>query len=266
MDYTQYIALFNDGDDEAFVNSAFVEDCVVHAGERELRGRGAVLAYLSSIHDGVRAVMRPQRIVEHGDDVLAEVDVDFHASTSRPDFPFGAMGPGDLTTVKCLASYGKREGGFAEVKIANWPPEHGVTKLPRLGAHVSQVAAFYAYVAAFSAGDTQRFPGFYTEDIVLDLGSLPPMQGKAVIAGFYDKMKQALREQVTIHNLLVNDTAIAAETTARFTAVADAPEFDVVPMRKGDVVELPGLIYYTLRDGLISHINVLRRVDPVKLA
>ena len=95
----------------------------------------------------------------------------------------------------------------------------------------------------------------------------PPLHGREAIASFYNQMFQLFREDLTIHDLLVNETAtaVAVVTTARFTALADAPEFEVMPMREGEMIELPGLIYYTLRDGLISHVRVFPRGEPVKL-
>lgn len=265
MQYVDYVSLFNAGDDIAFAETTFVDDCIVFVDGRELRGREALLSELSLLHDGMRAVMRPQRVLEMGEDVFAEIDMDFHATAARPDFIFGPVRPGDLITVKMLSAYRKRDGRFAEMKVAHWPSELGVTKLPRLGPHASQLAAFEAYAAAFSAGDTAGFTQFYTDDIVLDLGpQMPPLRGKAEIAAFYGKMYETIRESLTIHNLLVNENSIMIEHTARFTAMADAPEFDVMPMRKGDIVDLPGLVYYTLRGGLMSHVGVYPRGAPVK--
>src|SRR5262245_62781156 len=183
MDFADYIALFNKGDDRTLVEAAYTDDFVMSMGTQEVRGRRAWLELLLWAHDGVREVVRPQRVIEQGDDVIAELDIDFHASKVRPDFTFGAMKPGDVITVKFLAWYRKRDGRFAELKLAGWPAEQGVTKLPRLGPHISQIAAFHAYAAAFSAGDIERFTSFYTEDVVMEPGAgLPPLRGKAAIA------------------------------------------------------------------------------------
>ncbi len=52
-----------------------------------------------------------------------------------------------------------------------WPPERGVSKLPRLGSHPSQLAAYRSYAAAFSAAEHERYAAFYTDDVRLELGS-----------------------------------------------------------------------------------------------
>jgi hypothetical protein len=57
-----------------------------------------------------------------------------------------------------------------------WPPGKGVTTLPPLGPHPSQLAAYGAYTAAFSNGDPARYTRFYTDDVELLLGSVPPMR------------------------------------------------------------------------------------------
>lgn len=264
LSYADYVALFNSGDDAAFIAAAFTEDCVVTTQDSEVRGHAALADFLRPFHDGVRAIMRPQSVIERDDELMTEVDIDFHGMESRPDFPFQAIGPGDLVTVKFFARYRRRDGRFAEVKIAHWAPGYGVSVLPRLGPHESQMAAFRAYSAAFSAADTEGFGQFYTDDIVLELGAVPPLRGKAEIAEFYQAMYGSVLESVTIRNLLVNENAIAADMFVHFTAVADAPHFPLAALKTGDTIDIPeALIFYELRDGLMSRVTILNRGDVV---
>lgn len=263
MNYDDYIALFNTGDDAALVETYFADDLVFSGGSREYHGKQALLDFLAWAHDGVREVIREQKVLQQGDTIFAEIDMDFHASKERTDFPFGHLHPGDLVTVKFFVTYTLRDGKVIQLKSMTWPPEKGVTKLPRLGGHPSQKAAFGAYTSAFSNADFERFPTFYTEDVVFELGSVPRIEGRQGIIDFYKPMFAKVRENLTPHMILCDDKAIALDATSRFTAIEDAPDFVVGALKKGDYIEVRVFVHYELRDGLISHIKVARAGDPV---
>ena len=232
-------------------------------------GKQGMIEFLDWAHDGVREVLRPQSVIAEGDVLFAEVDMDFHASKPRPDFPFGAMQPGDMLTVKFFALYRTdQDGKIVELKTSVWPPEQGVTKLPRLGSHPSQVAAFDSYASAFSNGDCERFPKFYTEDVVLTLSSVGEIAGRQGIVDFYRPMFESVRESVTVENFSASDEKIAIDAISRFTATKDAPDFVVAPLKAGEFVEVPVHVEYSLREGLICRIDVTRNDErgPVRKA
>jgi ketosteroid isomerase-like protein len=258
LNYDQYEALFNTGDDAALVERYFADDVLFTGGTREHRGKAALKAFLDWAHDGVREVMRPQNVLQRDDLLFAEVDMDFHASKERPEFPFGPLYPGDMVTVKFFVTYRLRDDKVVELKSMTWPPGKGVSRLPRLGAHPSQLAAFGSYVAAFSHGDFERFPRFYTEDVLLELGSVPPIHGRQGIVDFYWPMFQRIRENLTINQVTATDTSIELDAITRFTALKDAPDFVVAPLKAGEYVQGRVLVSYRLRDGLISRISVRR--------
>ena len=261
LDYAAYEALFNSGDDEALVARFFARDTRMASANGVREGADELLAFLAWAHDGVREVMRPQAVLSGDGLLFAEVDMDFHATKHRPDFPFGELHPGDSVTVKFFVTYRlDEEGKVAELKSMTWPPEHGVSKLPRLGAHPSQQAAFQAYAAAFSNGDFERFPKFYTEDVVLHLtSSVGDIRGKQGIIDFYRPMFERVRETVTVERLQASDERIELDAISRFAAIADAPDFVVGPLRQGEWCDVPVRVEYTLRDGLICDIHVTRR-------
>jgi ketosteroid isomerase-like protein len=263
MNYDDYIALFNTGDDAALVERYFADDVVFSGGSRDYRGKQALLDFLAWAHDGVREVIRAQNVVQKKDFIFAEIDMDFHATKERPDFSFGHLHPGDLITVKFFVTYRLRNDKVVELKSMTWPPEKGVTKLPKLGGHASQLAAFRAYMSAFSNADFERFPTFYTDDVVLELGSVPQIDGRKGIVDFYRPMFAKVRENLTPHMVLADDKAIALDATMRFTAIKDAPDFVVGPLKKGDYIEGRVFVHYELCGGLISHIRVARRGELV---
>lgn len=261
LDYQAYEALFNTGDDEALVARFFAPDTRMVSANGVRIGQDGLLAFLKWAHDGVREVMRPQTVMSGDGMLFAEVDMDFHATRHRPDFPFGEMHPGDLTTVKFFVTYRlDTEGRIVELKSMTWPPGQGVSQLPRLGAHPSQLAAFEAYSAAFSAGDFERFPRFYTDDAVLHLtSSVGDIHGKQGIVDFYRPMFARVRETVTVEHFEATDERIELDAISRFTAIEDAPDFVVGPLKAGEWYDVPVRVEYALRDGLICDIHVTRR-------
>jgi len=263
MNYDDYVACFNTGNDAELVERFFCDDVAFTGGSRDYRGKAELLNFLDWAHDGVREVIRVQNMLRGDDLIFVDVDMDFHATKHRTDFPFGELHPGDLVTVKFFVTYRLRDGKIAELKSMTWPPEKGVTKLPRLGGHASQRAAFAAYVSAFSNADLERFPTFYTEDVRLDLNMLPPILGDQGIIDFYQPMFARVRESLTIHSLLADDHHIALDATSRFTAIEDAPDFVVGALAKGDAIDVRVFVHYELRDGLIARIRVGRGGAPV---
>ena len=259
LDYQAYEALFNTGDDEALVERFFAPDCRMVSGGGVREGRDGLRAFLAWAHDGVREVMRPQRVLSEAGILFAEVDMDFHATKERADFPFGHMFPGDLVTVKFFVTYTLDEAGqVLELKSMTWPPEHGVTKLPRLGAHPSQLAAFMSYGAAFSNADFERWPSFYTDDVAFSLHAFGTFEGKQAIVDFYRPVFDYLRETVIFESIEASDEHIRAVATSRFTALRDEPESVFGPLAKGDVIVAPVVVDYALRGGLICRIEVVR--------
>lgn len=269
LDYQAYEALFNTGDDAGLVERFFADDCAMLSANGVRHGKDELLAFLDWAHDGVREVMRPQRVLSEDGILFAEVDMDFHATKERPDFPFAQLHPGDMVTVKFFVTYRlDGEGKIHELKSMTWPPGQRVSSLPRLGAHPSQVAAFHSYASAFSNGDCERFPEFYTEDVVLTLPTAGEIEGRQGIVDFYRPMFETVRESVTVENFSATDEKIAIDAISRFTAIEDAPDFVVSPLKKGEFVEVPVRVEYTLRDGLICRIDVTRNGErgPVRKA
>jgi ketosteroid isomerase-like protein len=258
LDYKAYETLFNTGDDTALVERYFDEDVVFTGGAREYRGRKALQDFLDWAHNGVREVMRPQNVLQQGDLLFAEVDMDFHATQERADFPFGHLRPGDQVTVKFFVTYRLRNGKIVELKSMTWPPGKGVTRLPKLGPHPSQLAAFKAYCSAFGNADFERFPTFYTDDVRLELGSVPTIVGKQGIIDFYRPMFGRISEKLVINDVQATDKNIELDAVTRFTALQDAPDFVVGPLKTGEYIEGRVLVSYKLREGLIEHISVKR--------
>jgi hypothetical protein len=262
FDYATYIKDFNTGGDEELVEKWFDPDVVFIGTTRRYDGRDALLGFLKWAHNGVREIIRPITVLEDGDRLFAEVDMDFVASKARDDFPFAKLRAGDRITVKFFVLYRIRNGRVIELKSMTWPTDYEVTKAPMLGGHPGQRASYFAYCAAFSAGDGERFGTYYTHDVVLHLPSAGTIVGRQAIVDFYVTMARRVRETLTVNHVVIDDTGIAADVISTFTAHEDAPDFQVKPLSKGDAINVPVFVYYQLRDGLISSIKVARAGEP----
>jgi predicted SnoaL-like aldol condensation-catalyzing enzyme len=264
LDYRAYVRDFNTGDDRDLVERYFSTDTQMISGSGVRKGHKEMNEFLAWAHDGVREIIRPQVVMWDKDHIFAEVDMDFVASKARPDFTFGALLPGDILTVKFFAHYTVVNGKIKTLKTMTWKPETGVTKAPRLGDQAGQRASFIAYTRAFSGGLAAKYSAFYTDDVKLQLSSVGQLNGKKAIVDFYTKMFRTVREDLVINQIVFDDQAIVGDFVSVFTAVEDAPDFVVAPLKKGESIRVPVFVYYTLRDGLIAEVRVARSGPPVR--
>jgi hypothetical protein len=264
LDYRAYVRDFNTGDDRGLIEKYFAPDTQMISASGVRSGHKGMNEFLAWAHDGVREIIRPQVVMWDKDHIFAEVDMDFVASKARPDFTFGALQPGDILTVKFFAHYTVVNGKIKTLKTMTWKPETGVTKAPKLGDHAGQRAAFIAYTRAFSGGLAEKYSSFYTDDVKLSLPSAGALNGKKAIVDFYTKMFRTVREDLVINQIVYDDNAIVGDFVSVFTAVEDAPDFVVAPLKKGESIRVPVFVYYTLRDGLISEIRVARSGAPAR--
>ena len=264
LDYHAYVRDFNSGDDKGLVEKYFAPDTQMISGSGVRKGHKGMNEFLAWAHDGVREIIRPQVVMWDADHIFAEVDMDFIASKPRPDFTFGAMLPGDIITVKFFAHYTVVNGKIKTLKTMTWKPESGVTKAPRLGDQAGQRAAFIAYTRAFSSGLPAQYSAYYTDDVKLHLSSVGQLNGRQAIVDFYTGMFRTVRENLEINQIVFDDNAIVGDFVSVFTAIEDAPDFVVAPLKKGESIRVPVFVYYTLRDGLIAEIRVARSGPPAR--
>ena len=135
FDFYKYAETFNSGDDKAMLDRFWTDDLVVmspRGGETAIlaEGKEGFLKFLNWAHDGVREIMRIQTLVQNENNIFAEIDMDFHASRDRPDYPFKPLKAGDSITVKMFCLYFLRGDRVEKLKMANWAPNVAVTKPP----------------------------------------------------------------------------------------------------------------------------------------
>ena len=97
---------------------------------------------------------------------------------------------------------------------------------------------------------------------MFSLHSFGTFEGKQAIVDFYRPMFETVRESVAIEAFSASDERIAVDAISRFTATADAPDFVVAPLARGEWIEVPVHVEYALREGLIWRIDVSRNGTP----
>jgi hypothetical protein len=113
------------------------------------------------------------------------------------------------------------------------------------------------YIAAFNRNDFSGFTKFYAENVVLEL-PVATLRGRQAIFDFYAKVKATVRETLTIGQLVIDEHGLAVEADTVFEAIADAPDFIVRPMRKGEVIRSTSFILYEHQGGQFTRIRSAR--------
>ena len=126
FDYEEYLALFNTGNDRALCETFFTEDAVMQTANRTIRGRTELLDFLTQAHDGVREILHPQVVLQDAHHLLAEINIEFHATADRPGFVFGPLRTGQSIFVKFFVVYTLRGNRICYLKTARWPVGYGI--------------------------------------------------------------------------------------------------------------------------------------------
>lgn len=268
FDYDEYVEAFNRGDDDALVDNYFADDVFFAGTSMTLHGKEAVREFLHKAHDGVRETLRHRVFVRDEHNIAVEVDMDFHATHDRPNFVFGPLRAGEHMTVKFFCFYQVDDGKITSLKTSTWAPGRDVTPAPTefttgtLGKRI-----FLDYTLAFSTQNTDRFIQFYDDGIEVKLPSFDePIRGRAAIKNFYEEMYKTVHESIDVKSVTIDSDGIAADVLCSFTAVEDAPDFVVGPLRKGERYEIDMFVHYELKNGRIFRVEPARRSEPRHIA
>jgi len=183
----------------------------------------------------------------------------FHSTVEKSTL-LGEMKPGKVLTIKFFAVYRLDEDNrIRRLDLMSWPADYGVTKESRLGRSPGQRASYFSYIAAFNRGDLETFPLFYHPDIVLEIPSVGKLKGREGIIGFYKDLFQKVREEIVVHRLIADEDSMCVEISSEFTAVEDAPNFHITPLKKGESLTKHSVVLYDLKDGLIHRVQITRK-------
>jgi len=126
---------------------------------------------------------------------------------------------------------------------------------------MTQEDRFRAYMAAFNAHDWANLLPHYAPDVRLTIGNGTELVGRDAIVRFYSKVIAETCRTIEIKQCFVDGQMLAAELESEFLAIADAPDFAVRPMHKGDrfyinsfvIYEFEGDQYTRIRSAVFRH-------------
>ncbi len=118
---------------------------------------------------------------------------------------------------------------------------------------------FQAYIDAFCRGDFAGFTRYYADDVRLSLaGGQVALRGRDAIAAFYRDVFKRIRESLEVVYFVADGEHVAVEIKTEFTALEDAPDFTVRPLRKGETARIVSFVHYRVRGGLFTDIRACR--------
>lgn len=120
--------------------------------------------------------------------------------------------------------------------------------------------AYERYLAAFNAKDYDGVADFYAEPLTMDFFGVS-LRSRNDLKRFYRFLHAYVKESVTFRNFAASDTLTAVDAIVRLEAFRDlTPDILAAngcgafhPMKSGEVLALRQFIFYTLRDGRITH-------------
>lgn len=112
----------------------------------------------------------------------------------------------------------------------------------------------HAYYAAFNAGDMPAFLELLDEDVVHDINQGERQIGKAVFAGFMDKMNRSYRERLA--DLVVMQNATGDRAAAEFIVHGEyLADDEGLPPANGQNYVLPAGAFFEQKNGKVARIS-----------
>ena len=112
-----------------------------------------------------------------------------------------------------------------------------------------------AYIDAFNANDFEGFSKYYADDVEFNLGDRKQIIGRQGIVDFYREVKQHIKEELDVIDLIVAPDGAALHCATKFTTFKDWPDFELWPTMAGDVLEVESIIMYRFENGKIANIK-----------
>jgi ketosteroid isomerase-like protein len=114
------------------------------------------------------------------------------------------------------------------------------------------------YIDAFNRRDYEGFGKFYGDDVVLNLAGKKELRGRRAIIEFYREVHRRIRETLTVRQLVVDESGVAAELATEFYCTEDWPEFIAGPIRKGETIRIVSMVFYRTAQGKFTTIETAR--------
>jgi hypothetical protein len=119
---------------------------------------------------------------------------------------------------------------------------------------------FLAYVEAFNRDDFAGYAKYYAPDVTISYrGGALTVRGAEAIVARYREIHKTIRQRIEPVYLVLGERAVAGEMHSSFTALEDAPDFIVHPLKKGQTVRIHTFVHYELNEaGLFTAIRSVR--------
>lgn len=117
---------------------------------------------------------------------------------------------------------------------------------------------FEAYIAAFNANDFDGFSRYYADNVDFFLADRKRLQGRKAIVDFYKSVKEHIKEDLKIIDLLIAPDGFAMHSRTTFEMIKDWPDFELWPTKKGDIRRIESIILYRVKNGLFTSIKSAR--------
>ncbi len=121
--FNDYVRAFNSQRVDNFAMRFYAPDIIFERKDRRFTlGRDKYIAEYHASHDGLTEVLRPARVLVDGNQIAAELNVDFVATKDQPNFIIMPVKAGDRFMVKMFAFYTVENGKFTSIKVSRWNP------------------------------------------------------------------------------------------------------------------------------------------------
>lgn len=113
---------------------------------------------------------------------------------------------------------------------------------------------FRNYIAAFNRSDFAGFSKYYAADVEFE-GRGRHFRSRAEVLTFYREVKSRMRETITIKDIVVGATDMAADIVTELLAYRDWPEFVTGPVKKDQLIVSENFVWYEMKGGKFTHIR-----------
>lgn len=121
-------------------------------------------------------------------------------------------------------------------------------------------AEFRAYIDAFNRDDFTAYAAYYADDVEIAYrGGQDVVRGRDAIVERYRALHRTIRQRIDIRFFTGSERHVAAESHSSFTALQDAPDFVVRPLKTGETARIHTFLHYDLDEaGLFRRIRSIR--------
>jgi hypothetical protein len=114
---------------------------------------------------------------------------------------------------------------------------------------------FDEYIRRFNAEDASAFDEFLTPDMAMQNGGLR-YSGVEGMKQHYGRIWGRFRETLAVQRFVSDDGTLAVHLKTHFEALKDDAETPFGSVRRGEMFDYDGIVFYELRDGRFSDIKV----------